>query len=414
MKTQYKLAFLLHLICLPLISASTKGTLESASIVTSENTVRLDESCKIRFRDSGACASTKSSVNPHCNLHTQILIQPCYCMYYDSALNLSIVGHCYYSCYEYQGKIIEITTSEEFNAKICSQYGELKRTNRFCGQCADTYGLAAYSYHLFTCIPCKDYDYRNWLQYFAVALLPLTVFYILAVLLSFNVTSSSLNGLVLVIQCTMSPIQLLLIEGSPTLMHAKTDMFLVKVFSSIFGLLNLDFFRLVYPPFCLHPKANVFAIFSLDYLVALYPFLLIFLTYLLVTAHDKRYRLVVWMWRPLKMCVHCHRNTWNIRTSLIEIFATFILLSYVKILGVSLQILSFTPTYDVAGNKLKHYYTHFDGTVEYFGHTHLPYAVLALAMISIFVFLPFLLLAVYPRRYWTWQLLCVHLHYICL
>ena len=103
--------------------------------------------------------------------------------------------------------------------------------------------------------------------------------------------------------------QLLFIDNNPTFTNQNTSILFIKIITSISGPVNLDFFRLVYPPFCLHPKANVFAILSLDYLVALYPFLLIFLTYLLVTAHDKRYRLVVWMWRPLKMYVHRHRNT---------------------------------------------------------------------------------------------------------
>ena len=154
----------------------------------------------------------------------------------------------------------------------------------------------------------------------------------------------------------------------------------------------------VYPPFCLHPDANIFQILSLDYIVALYPFLLIFMTYVLVTAYDKRYRLVVWMWRPVQRCVQRHRNTWNICTSLIEIFATFILFSSVKILGVSVQILAFTSTQDLAGNKLNDYYTIIDGTIKYFGPAHLPYALLAITISSVFVVLPFLLLAVYPCR----------------
>ena len=104
------------------------------------------------------------------------------------------------------------------------------------------------------------------------------------------------------------------------------------------------------------------------------------------------------MWRPVQRCVQRHCNTWNIRTSLIEIFATFILFSYVKILGVSVQILAFTSTQDVAGNKLNHYYTIFDGTIKYFDPAHLPYALLAITISSVFVVLPFLLLAVYPCR----------------
>ena len=367
------------------------------TVVAIGNTSEDIKDCEIRFEDNGACAC--SSAGPVTRYSDRsILIKPGYCMYYDPAQNLSVVGHCYYSSYELSGTIKWITSSVQFNANICHKYGHLNRTGRFCGQCNESYGLAAYSYQLFSCIPCQDYGYENWLRYFAVALLPVTVFYILAVMLSFNVTSSGVNGIVLVIQCIMSPVQITIVQGSPILIHYSTTMSLLKAATSLFCIVNLDFFRLVYPPFCLHPEASVFQILSLDYIVALYPFLLIFMTYVLVTAYDKRYRLVVWMWRPVQWCVHRHRNTWNIRTSLIEIFATFILFSYVKILGVSVQILAFTATYDVAGNRLQHYYTYFDGTMEYFGPAHLPYALLSITISSVFVVLPFFLLAVHPCR----------------
>ena len=339
------------------------------------------------------------------NESKEMCIQPCSCVYYDTAQNLTVVGSCFFSCYKYPGTTIEITSSAEFNEDICDQYGPLNRTGRFCGQCTSSYGLAAYSYEIMQCIPCQDYCYKNWIKYFVVSLLPLTVFYILAVLLSFNVTSSSLNGIVLVIQCITSPVQINIMQGViQSTDYGKIGVVIFKIVMSIVCIVNLDFFRNVYSPFCLHPKANVLQIMSLDYIVALYPFLLIFITYVLITAYDKQYRLVVWMWRPFKMCVRQYRNTWNIRSSLIEIFATFILLSSVKILDVSFQILSFTTARDVAGKKLKHNINYFayDASIEYFGATHLPYALLAIAISSIFVIFPFLLLAVYPCR-------CLHM-----
>ena len=370
-----------------------------AIVTAGSNLAREVEDCDIKFEDNGACAcSLHDRDGPvTCGSRRFINIQNSYCMYYDPTQNLSIVGHCYYSFYDFLGIDREITSSTEFNVDICSSSinRDANRRGRFCGRCKETYGMAVYSYQLFKCIPCQNYGYKNWLKYFAVALLPLTVFYIAAVLLSFNVTSSSLNGTVLGMQCVLSPLQVTMAIGAGHIIIGYNSL---KAITSIFCTVNLDFFRLVYPPFCLHPNANVFQIMSLDYLVALYPFLLILMTYLLVTMYDRQYRVVVWMWRPVQRCVNYHRHTWNIRTSLIEIFATFILFSYVKILGVSVKILSFTTSHDVAGNKLKDYYTLLDGNIKYFGSAHLPYALLAIGISSVFVILPFLLLAVYPCR----------------
>ena len=352
------------------------------------------DNCGVSFKDNGICACSMNSGNGavSCYDNQTIEIQPCYCMYYDAGMNLSVVGNCYYSCYEFDNTLIEVSSSQEFNAKICDQYGTLHRTGRFCGQCNENYSLPVYSYEIFSCVPCEDYGYKNWLKYFAVALLPLTVFYILAVLLSFNVTSSSFSGILVVIQCITSPAQMNIIASNPYVSRQAT---LAKLVISIACMVNLDFFRMVYTPVCLHPKANILEILSLDYIIALYPFLLIFLTYVLVTAYDREYRLLRYMWKPFKWCFNYYRKTWNIKTSLIEIFATFIFFSSVKILGVSFQILSFTTMQDVERKINKVYYL-YNGTIEFFGEEHLPYAVLAIIVSFIFVFFPLLLLTVYP------------------
>ena len=359
------------------------------------------EKCEIHFKDNDvcACSSQDQSGMVKCqNISRNIEIQPCYCMYYDAVLNRSVLGHCYFSCHQLQHQFIEITTSVDFNRDFCSEYGFPNRKGRFCGQCnSSLYGLAAYSYPLIDCTPCQSYGYKNWLKYFSIALFPLTVFYTLALLLSFNVTSSRLNGVIVVIQCITSPVQMIMLKTNPYLKSHNTWISIIlKAAISVVSMTNLDFFRFVYPSFCLHPKANVLEMMSLDYLIALYPFLLIVVTYLLVSAYDKQYRLVVWIWKVLKCCIYRYQRTRRIQTSLIEIFATFILLSYVKILDVSFQMLSYTNTYSIRGVPLKSYYLSSDATIKYFGSTHLPFALLAMVMAFIFNIIPLLLLSIYP------------------
>ena len=109
-----------------------------------------------------------------------------------------------------------------------------------------------------------------------------------------------------------------------------------------FGFLSiwkLDFFRLAYTPFCLHSNTSTLQVLSLDYIIAAYPLALIILTYTLVRLHYHNCRLVVWLWRPFIGCfAHCRRQ-WDIQNSLVDVFATFLLLSYVKFLSVSFDIL---------------------------------------------------------------------------
>ena len=107
----------------------------------------------------------------------------------------------------------------------------------------------------------------------------------------------------------------------------KTSRYIVaKLIFHYVSLWNLDFFCLVYTPFCLHPKLNNMQVLALDYLIAVYPMLLIFLTHIAVTLHD-RYPLIVTLWRPMQRVLTCIRKEWNIRGSLVQAFATFLVLS---------------------------------------------------------------------------------------
>ena len=56
---------------------------------------------------------------------------------------------------------------------------------------------------------------------------------------------------------------------------------------------DLDFFHSVIPPFCVSDKITDLHLLALQYLPALYPLLLIALTYILIELHDKNVRVVV-------------------------------------------------------------------------------------------------------------------------
>ena len=348
-------------------------------------------------------------------------IQPCYCMYYDHSTNRTLLGNCLLTCYYFNKSSIEhyyypmrrysVQNASLFNDAMCSPSTSLivsNRTGRFCGRCKPGHGLAVYSYRYTGCIPCTDYGYKNWLRYFAVALLPLTLFYFLVIILRINITSSRLNGVIFVVQCLTAPAQIEVIDGwslaraQPQnrnyIIESKQRFVILQVVMSISGFVNLDFFRTLYSPFCLHPDLNMLHVTSLDYIIALYPFLLIFLTYVLVTIYNRNYRVIVWAWRPFKWCLGHYTSRLDVRASLIEAFASFVLLSSVKILGVCFEVLLTTRIYDSRGSKVHPGFLYYDANIEYFGPEHLPFAVLALLMGFVFVLLPFLLLILYPCR----------------
>ena len=83
--------------------------------------------------------------------------------------------------------------------------------------------------------------------------------------------------------------------------------------------------------------------------------------------------------------------------SIIEAFATFLVLSYMKLVTVSLDLLIPIPVYSVTGKRVGMYlYT--DATAEYFGSDHLPFALLALAVMILLIIAPLVFLIAYPLR----------------
>ena len=211
--------------------------------------------------------------------------------------------------------------------------------------------------------------------------------------------SPLLNGYILACQIVTSPPIQRLVAFKDYDRHyhnVNETILLSKIYSGCLSIWNLDFFRLAYTPFCLHPDASTLQILSLDYITAAYPLALIILTNILVRLHYHNCTLVVWLWRPFIGCFARCRRQWNIQNSLVDAFATFLLLSYVKFLSVSFDILMPTVSWDMK-STMQPPVLYYDGTVGK-DHVHLPYALLALAVLLVFTFLPVLLLCVYPCR----------------
>ena len=318
----------------------------------------------------------------------EITLMYCYCMSYSDVLNTTVVGYCLSKYTSTVHKVVQACNISELNSAMCK---DLHRTGQMCGRCDKGYSLPIYSYDL-SCVECSDYKH-NWMMYITVAFLPLTLFYVVIVVFRIGVMSRELHAYIMVCQIASTPSLLRFLHLSTEFDPIGKTFFLIL--STIYGIWNLDFFRSLYPPFCLHPSLTTLHTLSLDYVIAVYPMFLILITYVCVVLHD-RSRIIIWLWSPFHRCIVKLRREWHLRKSLVDVFAAFLLLSYVKILNVSCDILLPTTLFDVKGNKVKHYFLYYDGTVQYFKGTHVYFAVLALTMCLIFNIIPLLLLAVYP------------------
>jgi len=140
-------------------------------------------------------------------------------------------------------------------------------------------------------------------------------------------------------------------------------------------------------------------VLALQYVSAFYSLLLIALTYSCVELHGHNFRLIVWLWKPFHRCFVKIRRRWDSKASVIDVFATFLLLSYSKLLFVSLFLLKGTEIHNadsVHASGTSHVLW-VDATVHYLSKEHLPFAITA-CLTLFFISLPPILLIFYPCK----------------
>ena len=148
-----------------------------------------------------------------------------------------------------------------------------------------------------------------------------------------------------------------------------TSRALFKVILKGYGFWNLDYFRYIVPPFCVSRDLKNMHVLALQYVSALYLLLLIFLTYICVELHGHNFKPIVWLWKPFHRCCVNVRRRWDTKASLIDVFATFLLLSYSKLLFVSAFLFKGTEIFN-ADYELVSYVLRVDATVKFLSEEH--------------------------------------------
>ena len=174
----------------------------------------------------------------------------------------------------------------------------------------------------------------------------------------------------------------------------------MQIMLTLYGILNLDFFQYdILPPYCVSTKLKPINIAFLDYISAFYPILLIFLTWLCVELHDRNFRLLVWLWRPFHRCFVRLRRGLDTKSDIIDVFTTFFILSYSKILyQTELTTVTHVITnVNEAGKTFEERRLLVDPSIIYGGSYHLAFVIPSL-FISVLNILPPLLLTLYPIR----------------
>ena len=330
----------------------------------------------------------------------QTLVRISYCMDYNEEDDVVFVGGCYFinKKGKVQGMYVKFPQNvSELNPFLCSG---LNRTGVMCSQCQKGLGTAIFSYSM-QCLPCMSSGF-GWILYVFLATLPTTILFLIVLIFQCRcITSGYMNSYIFVCQLAVSTL-----NDLPRLVDLFTSAsfsFISRILISIIGIWNLDFFRYLIPPFCVSDQISLLHVVALEYIVAFYPLLLTVVVYICIQLHARDCQVIVCLCRVFCKCFNSCRQRWGRQwdpfASLVHTFAAFLLLSYSKILVISLRLLSYTqlrlPTGGTLDPPMRVLH---DPSLEWFGEKHLPFALLAIIILCLFVFLPALFLLLYPMR----------------
>ena len=278
------------------------------------------------------------------------------------------------------------------NDTMCGPYN---RKGLLCGRCIDGYGPAVYSFNM-KCANCSKISIGSAISlYLFLELILITLFFLCVVLFRLNITAGPLLGYVLFCQLYYtSAVGDEIFIYDYILSHGP----LVVWILTLCGIWDLQFFKSVISPFCVSAKLTGIHIQMLNLVTAIYPVLLVIITWILMELHARNYRIIHILWKPFSILVNKLKITAVTSDAVVHAFATFILLSATTLSYTVMTVYKHTPVYRSTDGTLYKQVLYYDPTITVFSHKHVIYIVLAVVPFILLVLIPSLLLCVYPTR----------------
>ena len=311
----------------------------------------------------------------------------CTCVTYDPTTNQSVAGRCIYSCFtHFSQPVYQLPmVRENFTELTC---GRWNRDGPLCSKCIEGHGFPQYAYDL-KCFQCTDFHIKKLFEFFAKALIPPTILCIIATVFHLNVLQPPWSVFVFVAQLISSHTVL-----ETTLNSSIFTNFPFIIIATIYGLWNLDFFKALYHPKCISPHIHLLHMSLIDGAIGLYPLVLVAVLYTFVTLRDRGCKIFVLMWKPFHYLLARFQSKINLKISLVDTFATLLLLSYVKIGYGTFYALTPTRLWNPDGSYV--WVVYIDPSLKYFGPSHAGYAIVALLLLFTVLLVPVIILLLYP------------------
>ena len=297
----------------------------------------------------------------------------------------------------------------EVNDFMCEPFN---RKGYLCGQCFQGYGPSAnMMINTSQCYDCSQYEGQGVLLYLAIEFIPVTIFYFILLVFQIKLANAPFTCFVMYSQLVVLQSHVSTSSERCQLCQAllKDTGYLTPVGKSIltlYGMFNLNFLHDFLPPFCISSHLRSSHIIIIGYISAFYPMLLIALTWLCIQLRDRNCKVIVILWKPFQRCAFQLRRTWNTKSDLVDVFASFFLLSYTKIWY---QTYLWSSTREIHTYSLKDseysgprrsYIMEFDNSMQVDDHNSMYIiGVFIIALIAtVFSILPVVFMALYPVK----------------
>ena len=275
----------------------------------------------------------------------------------------------------------------QLNDYMC---GPMNRKGLLCRDCIDGFGPSVTSLG-YKCSNCTDAWYGIPL-YLAVELVPITLFYLIILVFKIHLTSAPIVLFILYHQSIMN------FDIGLRILLTQTKGPLFKCFHLFCGVWSLDFLRFVMPPFCISSKLQLAHIEFFGCIPLVSVLCLIFLTWICLELHGRNCRFLVVLWRPFHRYFVKIQRVWDKTSSLVDVFATFFLLSHGRLMY---QVVTFLHCqslyYSKDGVLGRQSVLTFMPFVEC-GHHSYPKLIFSVLVLLVFNAIPLLLLVCYPFK----------------
>ena len=361
--------------------------------------------CPVWFKrnENGSCeCGSELGGEIRCDPYKQVVsIMAGCCMSFDNSSQELLVGFNNHQCF---GQRVHNGFSAVYNdlptdtAKLSELCSDRKRKGLLCGECMDKCGPSFNSLTL-RCLECNTFHaILMWL----LIIFLITVFYVIVVIFRLNFTSGPMLGYTIFCHLFFAFFRsnLGLYYSLVTSMGSVSSIVLqVSMGMSAMWLYFATVFHQL-PDTCLTPHMTSLQVFCMEYIFVLYPLFLLIVTYVCIELHARNFRLVVYLWKPFHKCFAKVRRNWSTSDSIIHAYTTFFFLSLSILVFLCFNVLYTTNVYNVNGT-VSMVVLVYEPTMKSFSPQHLPYAIIAIALLVLLGFCPTLFLCLYSTRLFT-------------